>query len=220
MNRLNYFISLEKLWLIIFESMKQDEDPKVCRICFEEESKDKPVINPCKCRGSSKYIHEECLSTWILTQDLPNNEKKCEVCKFVYNIKIKSIQKCDPRESLSRNPHFVCYLCILVIVTSLLVILIYVSIDKGFVNPEENIYYFLGLIIIFGLALMCSFCIMVKLIKGIFYVECSKSLKILPIKDESFDLNTTTVVNSLHRIDSSQENIGEHDEARRINLNP
>ena len=199
--------------------MQQENDSKVCRICFEEESKEKPVINPCKCKGSSKYIHEECLSTWILTQDFSNNEKRCEVCKYAYDIKITSIKKCGPRESFSQNPHFVCYLCILIMVTSLLIILIYVIVDKGYVNPEENIFYFLGLMGIFGFALVCSISIMCKLLRGIFYVECSKSLKIFPIKHESMDLNTTIIINSLHRVDSAenQENIADDDESRRIN---
>ena len=202
--------------------MKQDEDLKVCRICFEEETKDKPVINPCKCKGSSKYIHEDCLSTWMLAQDFSNNEKKCEVCRYAYKIKVKSIKKCDPRESFYQNPQFVCYLCILVIVTLLLIILIYVTIDRDFVDPEENIYYFLGLMIIFGLALVCSFIVIAKLIKGILYVECSKSFKIFPIKDETIDLNTTTIIHSLHRADSrenqdNQENLGDHPETQRIN---
>ena len=32
-----------------------------CRICFETESDINPLIYPCKCSGSMKYIHEACL---------------------------------------------------------------------------------------------------------------------------------------------------------------
>jgi hypothetical protein len=71
---------------------------------------------------------------------------------------------------------------------------------------------------IFSFALICSLSIMFKLIKGIFFVEIEKSLKIFPIKQETIDLNTTIIVNSLHRVDSSdnQENPGD-EEVRRMN---
>ena len=33
-----------------------------CRVCFESHGK---IISPCLCRGSVKYIHEECMNKWI-----------------------------------------------------------------------------------------------------------------------------------------------------------
>lgn len=193
--------------------MMIEEEKKFCRICFDEETKEKPVINPCKCKGSSKYIHEDCLSSWILTLD-PEIEKKCEVCKYAYNIKITSVKKCDPRESFAQNPHFVCYLCIILLITVLLAILVYVICDKGYVNPSRNIFYFLGLMSIFILAFICSLTIMFKLIRGLLYVEYNKSLKIFPIKNEAGELNTTIIINSQGRIDS----VGNlYEEVERIN---
>lgn len=190
-----------------------EEEKKFCRICFDEETKDKPVINPCKCKGSSKYIHEDCLTAWILTLD-PEAEKKCEVCKYAYNIRITTVKKCDPRQSFSQNPHFACYLCIILLITALLSILVYVICDKGYVDPKKNIFYFLGLMSIFILAFVCSLTIMVKLIRGLLYVEYNKSLKIFPIKHEAGELNTTIIVSSQGRVDS----VGNlNEEVERIN---
>ena len=39
-----------------------------CRICLgdEEDSIKNPLISPCKCLGSLKYIHIDCLKKWLL----------------------------------------------------------------------------------------------------------------------------------------------------------
>lgn len=39
----------------------EPEDEKICRICFEESDTDNPLICPCRCAGTIKYIHEKCL---------------------------------------------------------------------------------------------------------------------------------------------------------------
>jgi len=39
----------------------------VCRICLSEDISDKedPMISPCKCSGTMKYIHLQCLTEWL-----------------------------------------------------------------------------------------------------------------------------------------------------------
>jgi E3 ubiquitin-protein ligase DOA10 len=36
-----------------------------CRICLEEGELDNPLLLACQCKGSAKYIHFGCLSTWL-----------------------------------------------------------------------------------------------------------------------------------------------------------
>lgn len=41
------------------------ESGRACRICLDEgETEDNPFITPCKCSGSMKFIHLECLREW------------------------------------------------------------------------------------------------------------------------------------------------------------
>ncbi|KIW04532.1 uncharacterized protein PV09_04286 [Verruconis gallopava] len=48
-----------------------------CRICRGEGSLDEPLFYPCKCSGSIKYVHQDCLMEW-----LSHSQKKyCELCK-------------------------------------------------------------------------------------------------------------------------------------------
>uniref|UniRef100_A0A7S2T0G4 RING-type E3 ubiquitin transferase n=1 Tax=Chloropicon primus TaxID=1764295 RepID=A0A7S2T0G4_9CHLO len=66
------------------------EAEKVCRICRtseEEEEEDggkrRPLFYPCRCSGSIKYVHEECLVQWLKH----SKRKKCEVCGTEYSFK-------------------------------------------------------------------------------------------------------------------------------------
>ena len=39
---------------------------KICRICLgDENTKDDPLITPCKCDGTMKFIHIGCLREWL-----------------------------------------------------------------------------------------------------------------------------------------------------------
>lgn len=85
--------------------------PRTCRICFEVvqptfnpppanipailqpkpnvtyESEDGPLLSPCKCKGSSKYVHESCLQAWRNAD--PNNRRnfwQCPTCGFKYRL--------------------------------------------------------------------------------------------------------------------------------------
>ena len=71
---------------------------KICRICYIEEYDkiNNPLIKPCKCSGSMKYIHYDCLLHWIRTKIIDKSQKyfdndylsifnlelvECELCK-------------------------------------------------------------------------------------------------------------------------------------------
>lgn len=36
-----------------------------CRICLCDDGSSE-LIKPCKCKGSLRYVHENCLKVWIL----------------------------------------------------------------------------------------------------------------------------------------------------------
>ena len=63
---------------------KEPKEPlgnKLCRICYgEEDNEENPLLQPCTCSGSMKYIHLSCLKTWINTS---------------VNIKIESSEYCN-----------------------------------------------------------------------------------------------------------------------------
>ena len=48
----------------------------VCRVCHCEGDDDHPLFHPCRCSGSIRFIHQDCLTSWL------NFSKKtnCELC--------------------------------------------------------------------------------------------------------------------------------------------
>ena len=63
-------------------------DNATCRICFEEQTRNNPLIYPCRCTGTSKYIHKECLQHWRNTTHTTADEHRehCMECNYVYII--------------------------------------------------------------------------------------------------------------------------------------
>jgi len=74
----------------------------LCRICLmEDNEKDNPLITPCKCSGSMKFIHHACLKQWfhgkrvmkqspIVTTYFWKN-LECELCKHPYPYETRSL---------------------------------------------------------------------------------------------------------------------------------
>ena len=65
-------------------------EKKQCRICFENDTKAKPLMAPCNCKGSIKYVHQECLKKWIIILNKNPGKYLCDICKSPLNVKIKS----------------------------------------------------------------------------------------------------------------------------------
>lgn len=82
--------------LLMQKSQKILKNKKMCRICYgEEDITDffNPLVQPCKCSGSLKYIHLNCLKKWLNTKSCKkinsNNifsifivkQIQCEICQ-------------------------------------------------------------------------------------------------------------------------------------------
>ena len=81
---------------------KEDNESRICRICLSEESSSSdPLINPCKCSGSMKWIHLECLRKWLINKieivedDVIRiyawKDLNCELCKGLLKSTLKFI---------------------------------------------------------------------------------------------------------------------------------
>lgn len=62
-------------------------EPKECRICFEQEvDPNDPLIAPCLCDGTSKYIHLSCLNNWRHFNENNRAWTHCMECGGEYTI--------------------------------------------------------------------------------------------------------------------------------------
>ena len=93
-NNINDLIN--KVEIIKINNIKKKKKNVICRICYgeEDDEKENPLVQPCQCSGSLKYIHLKCLKHWIITRScnkVDNNECcsvylfkeiECEICKY------------------------------------------------------------------------------------------------------------------------------------------
>ncbi|KAL2343013.1 hypothetical protein Fmac_004298 [Flemingia macrophylla] len=56
-----------------------------CRICLESDGRD--FIAPCKCKGTSKYVHRQCLDHWRAVKE-GFAFAHCTTCKVPYHLSV------------------------------------------------------------------------------------------------------------------------------------
>lgn len=70
-----------------YKNKRKNNKNKICRICYMEEDDaiSNPLLNPCICSGSMKYIHFQCLRHWINSKcysKINNNNSNCSIYKI------------------------------------------------------------------------------------------------------------------------------------------
>ena len=91
----NKFSNKNKTNINNINSIKNENNDMQCRICFTYDENISPLVSPCSCTGSSKYIHLLCLQQWLkskikldykeIKENLISAYKyqpaQCEICK-------------------------------------------------------------------------------------------------------------------------------------------
>ena len=60
------------------EADSEEDEELCCRICRQPATSDQNLCTPCKCSGSIKFVHQDCLLSWLKM----SNRQNCEVCCF------------------------------------------------------------------------------------------------------------------------------------------
>ena len=99
---------------------------RICRICYsEDDDLDNPLIQPCNCSGTMKYIHIDCLKKWISTRSCVEVENNNECCVYIIKQVECELCKCklpdyvNHKGKLFEIIHFNCDYKIYIIVESL-----------------------------------------------------------------------------------------------------
>jgi hypothetical protein len=71
-------------------------EEKECRVCFGTENQD-DFINPCKCSGTSKWIHKECLAQWRSLTSNPTAYTHCMECQteYIFSAENEEVKLCE-----------------------------------------------------------------------------------------------------------------------------
>jgi hypothetical protein len=109
----------------------------VCRICFEKGSVSHKLISPCRCAGSVKFIHEDCLKTWLAGNEEDIDNSKCELCHTEYKMEFIIKKKWTPRRACQDGITQCIFTPILLAVVLLLVVIIYLLASKYLPNCED-----------------------------------------------------------------------------------
>ncbi|KAI9490702.1 hypothetical protein BDB00DRAFT_836412 [Zychaea mexicana] len=57
-----------------------EDDHEICRVCRCESTHDHPLFHPCKCSGSIRFVHQDCLLEWLSH----SKKKYCELCEYPF----------------------------------------------------------------------------------------------------------------------------------------
>ncbi len=64
---------------------KDAKDAKICRFCFDDETESNELLfTPCKCSGSSAYVHPSCLDRCRNSNS--NAFWRCQTCQYEYTL--------------------------------------------------------------------------------------------------------------------------------------
>ncbi|XP_051897389.1 uncharacterized protein LOC127584616 [Pristis pectinata] len=102
---------------------------EVCRICHCEGDDEGPLITPCHCTGSLRYVHQACLQQWIKSSDT----RCCELCKyeFIMETKLKPLRKWEKLQmTASERRKILCSVTFHIIAITCVVWSLYVLIDR------------------------------------------------------------------------------------------
>jgi hypothetical protein len=97
-----------------------------CRICFDDDVVEN-MICPCKCKGSIKYVHRECLNKWRSISTVAENFKRCNQCKFEYVIEVGVNPSEETRSSKYKKAmikevlYFLLYVVVSIIILTILI---------------------------------------------------------------------------------------------------
>mmetsp|Transcript_13517 Transcript_13517/g.20306 ORF Transcript_13517/g.20306 Transcript_13517/m.20306 type:complete len:1060 (-) Transcript_13517:77-3256(-) len=68
----------ESLWNTGSGESECSEGDECCRVCHGESEPSRPLFHPCRCDGSIKFVHQDCLMEWLRVSK--QSEPKCELC--------------------------------------------------------------------------------------------------------------------------------------------
>lgn len=152
---------------------KMEGNAYTCRICFDDCLR-KELIAPCKCTGTSKWVHRECLDRWRSANE-DRAYLKCTECLTPYKLVALYSGEDSWSRYIHRNARFLCYILrdtlLALLATHVVVLsmaaLVYFSDPQGAIATALGIgwksvllYYGLGWLGTFSVVGMCYCCVL------------------------------------------------------------
>lgn len=156
-----------------------DDVEATCRICFDSERND--LISPCLCSGTSKFVHDKCLKTWISSQEVNNSKPKCEICNYEYKMKMKIIKVYNPKKAIEEEFLYCCMIPVIIIIIIILSIIIAILITST-LNFKKNQTFSWLILTICLVPLLFSVVFLMICIKKILFINHIQEWNILSLE--------------------------------------
>ncbi|CAG9313781.1 unnamed protein product [Blepharisma stoltei] len=180
-----------------------------CRICYEIADDENPLISPCKCSGSMKYIHEHCLKIWLLSIDEDLDKGKCDICKVEFIMDFEIVTECSCTKIKEGTGSYILP-PILLLALAILAFLIFFLISKISFS-ENNQFYIVFLLTICAIISVIIFLILIRSIKRTFLITNLKNWTIYSqdFKNEEKETieNSMSVITDSPGIDNEGQNV-------------
>lgn len=134
------FVEEGKDYAIRRSEAAREEVVASCRICHSTTTHDhEPLVSPCFCTGSMKYVHETCLIHW-LKKSIKTN---CELCLHKLRVK-KSLKPFNEWHLPDEKPVAVVWLLTFTIALTLNIASIWKDASAGCTTIPSIVFYVLG----------------------------------------------------------------------------
>ncbi|EDV92339.1 E3 ubiquitin-protein ligase MARCHF5 [Drosophila grimshawi] len=121
-----------------------DNDQRMCWICFstDEETARRDWRQPCRCRGTNKWVHESCLCRWIDEKQLanPSVPVTCPQCHTEYIIVIPG-SVCRFDALLEHVERMYGLLCPSILISMLLTVIYLATLSYGIITLHQVVGY-------------------------------------------------------------------------------
>ena len=146
------------------------KEKKICKICFEKETKTNPLIAPCLCEGTIKYVHQKCLKNWLNSSNIKPELAKCGICKCKYEIRFYKDNKFDKNGFQKFIFYLLCFFIGMILVLGFLILCFYFYIFDDNEKKKNQKKKFLIISISTSLLLIILICIIIFFT---YYKKCS-----------------------------------------------
>lgn len=120
---------------------KQTKEESQCRICYDSSTDNNRLIQACKCEGSIKHVHEDCLKKWI---DENKKNLTCELCSSPFYVHFFFEKKFLPKKYRRLLIRMVKSMILSVLFCISLYILLYFIINNSFdlSNSRNSVMFY------------------------------------------------------------------------------
>lgn len=169
-----------------------------CRICYEHDIVGNSLIHPCKCTGSVRYIHEECLKAWLVARDSSIDKGECELCHTKFKMKFIIEARCSLQKGCRDRVMMWVFIPLMLLVAAMLSGIIYVlaAFYLAEAKSDEETGYAVVLIFICVFAAVVLISLIIYASKQSCLLSSLKDWQILSIED----------IDEIERMDQSKDN--------------